>query len=269
MIIGVIVGTIVVLSSVSWPIAWLGLELNLMCFVPRLINKERIKKPCIVYFIAQSIGRLTILVIGLINEFNSSTQLLLIFRIVIKIGIIPFHFWVPIVVPFLEKVGILVIQTWQKIAPIALITFCLSLKTSISLINILLGALFMMSIITPVLVIIFSGMRRIGWVLQLDSTLLWIFLIIYFLILIPLVKFINSRTSNFSLSLLNAGGLPPFTGFVWKLKAICRVKVKMASAILLGRGLTLVSYSRMLLNQGLKIKKVSGLVVATILVGIV
>lgn len=269
MIIGVVVGTLVVISSISWPIAWLGLELNLMCFVPRLINKERIKKPCMVYFIAQSVGSLTILTIGLINEFSSTTQLLLMFRIILKIGIIPFHFWVPMVVPFLEKLSILIIQTWQKLAPITLITFCLSLKTSVSLVNIILGALFMISIITPVLVIIFSGIRTIGWIFQLKASLLWIFLIIYFIILIPVVKYMNSNSRNFSLSLLNAGGLPPFTGFIWKLKAICNVKIKIASAILIGRSLALVSYSRILLNRGFKLNEVSPLVLATIIVGIV
>nr|AGS47802.1 NADH dehydrogenase subunit 2 [Zonosagitta nagae] len=269
MMIGVVVGTLVVMSSMSWPIAWLSLELNLMCFVPSLMNKESMKKPCMVYFIAQSVGSLTILTMGLMNEFSSTTQLLLMFSIILKMGMMPFHFWVPMVVPFLEKLSILIIQTWQKLAPITLMTFCLSLKTSVSLVNIMLGALFMMSMMTPVLVIIFSGMSTMGWIFQLKASLLWMFLMIYFIILIPVVKYMNSNSSNFSLSLLNAGGLPPFTGFMWKLKAICNVKMKMASAMLIGSGLALVSYSRMLLNQGFKLNEVSPLVLTTMMVGMV
>ena len=78
-----------------------------------------------------------------------------------------------------------------------------------------------------------------------------------------------SKTTDFALSLLNAGGLPPFTGFVWKLKAVRSVHFKIASGILLGRGLALVSYSRILLNHRDDKVRVSPLVSATILVGLV
>ena len=92
---------------------------------------------------------------------------------------------------------------------------------------------------------------------------------IYYLIIIPTIKFMASKTTDFALSLLNAGGLPPFTGFVWKLKAVRSVHFKIASGILLGRGLALVSYSRILLNHRDDKVRVSPLVSATILVGLV
>jgi len=94
-------------------------------------------------------------------------------------------------------------------------------------------------------------------------------LFIYYLIIVPTIKFMASKTTDFALSLLNAGGLPPFTGFVWKLKVVRSVHFKIASGILLGRGIALASYSRILLNHRDDKVRVSPLVSATILVGLV
>jgi len=79
----------------------------------------------------------------------------------------------------------------------------------------------------------------------------------------------DSKRTDFALSLLNAGGLPPFTGFVWKLKAVRSVHFKIASGMLLGRGLALVSYSRILLNHRDDKVRVSPLVGASMVVGLV
>lgn len=92
MAMGVVVGTVCVLSAVAWPIAWLGLELNLICFVPLVMKEENLKKTCILYFVVQSIGSLLIVAGGLLTEFNSWIQILLLLGLIMKIGAIPMHF---------------------------------------------------------------------------------------------------------------------------------------------------------------------------------
>ena len=92
MIIGVILGTAVVLCSRSWPFAWLGLELNLICFVPAAIKDETLKKTCMFYFIAQSIGSLIILARGILSDYLLPISLVLMFRLILKIGAVPLHF---------------------------------------------------------------------------------------------------------------------------------------------------------------------------------
>lgn len=82
-----------------------------MCFVAGVIREEETKKPCIIYFVAQRIGSLTVLFMGMVREFTSAAHLVLLFSIIMKMGMMPFHFWVPVVVPFLEKLGIYLIQT--------------------------------------------------------------------------------------------------------------------------------------------------------------
>lgn len=117
-------------------------------------------------------------------------------------------------VPALDRTGIFLMQTWQKVAPVTLLTYCLAQTAAVSVLNVLSGAVIIIRITTPILVILFSGIMNLGWIFQLGSRLLWGFLLIYFLIMIPIVKYIDSRTSDFALRLLNVGGLPPFTGFV-------------------------------------------------------
>ena len=83
------------------------------------------------------------------------------------------------------------------------------------------------------------------------------------------MKFIQSNSRNFSLSLVNGGGLPPFTGFMIKLNAVKTVSSKLARLIIMGRGVALLSYTRILLNLGFLKDKVSLLVAARIVAGIV
>ena len=269
MMIGVIAGTGCVLSASSWPVAWLGLELNLMCFVPIVIKDESLKKTCIIYFVAQRVGSLSIVAAGLLADSSSWVQLFLLLGVLLKMGAIPLHFWVPIVVTRLGRFGVYAIQTWQKVAPFSLILFIIISKEILTLLNIWLGAITMRSMSTPILVVIFSGIVQMGWIFSISGSLIWWFIVIYFAVLAPLVKFIQSNSRNFSLSLVNGGGLPPFTGFMIKLNAVKTVSSKLARLIIMGRGVALLSYTRILLNLGFLKDKVSLLVAARIVAGIV
>ena len=65
MLVGVVLGSVVVVSSSCWPLAWLGLELNLMRFV-RVAFASGVNKKCaILYFVVQSCGSLLVVFAGL------------------------------------------------------------------------------------------------------------------------------------------------------------------------------------------------------------
>ena len=269
MAMGVVVGTVCVLSAVAWPIAWLGLELNLICFVPLVMKEENLKKTCILYFVVQSIGSLLIVAGGLLTEFNSWIQILLLLGLIMKIGAIPMHFWVPIIVPRLRRLGVYVIQTWQKVAPFGLIAFVMLRKEFLSLVNVWLGALTIGAIASPIIVVVFSGIVQIGWIFSISGSLLWWFVLMYFIVISPVVKFIKTNSRNFRLALVNRGGLPPFTGFLIKLNAVKAVSAKIGALIIMGRGVALMSYTRMLLNFGFKKDKLTRLVLLALIAGIV
>ena len=269
MVIGVILGTLVVVSRVSWPFAWLGLELNLMSFVPLAIGDETLKKRSMFYFVRQRIGSLAILARGILSDYIVTLSVLLIFSIVLKMGAIPFHFWVPNVVPMLNKPMFYVIQTWQKVAPISLIAFVFLAKDILRVLNVWVASATILSLSRPIFVVIFSGIVQIGWIFGLSGYLLVWFVSMYFLILTPVIKYIQVNSREFLMSLINSGGLPPFTGFIMKLKALKILATKMAVALLAGRGVALSSYTRMLLNSTFRKTALTGLLSFALLVGAV
>merc|ERR1711922_27140 len=90
------------------------------------------------------------------------------------------------------------------------------------------GSIIIISIARPIIVIIFSGIAQMGWMIGIHGKLLTFFIFIYFSVLIPIVYFLKTRTKNFFLGIINAGGLPPFSGFIIKLKALLYIKKKIA-----------------------------------------
>ena len=58
--------------------------------------------------------------------------------------------------------------------------------------------------------------------------------------------------SPFALAILNAGGLPPMTGFMIKLRALFTVRAYITVLLLIGRGAALVSYVRLFLRTRMR-----------------
>ena len=51
----------------------------------------------------------------------------------------------------------------------------------------------------------------------------WHYVTLYFVALVAVIVYVPTGTTNGSLALLNAGGLPPMTGFMIKLRALARL----------------------------------------------
>jgi len=268
-LIGVLLGSLAVLSTNSWPIVWLGLELNLIRFVPTIIKEDNNKKPAIMYFIIQSVGSIIILRSAMISERKTWLCCFILLGIMIKLGAAPMHFWVPNVLTTLNSVGLYIIIRWQKLAPIFIISTILLSKDSIRYINLWTGAIIMISIARPIMVIIFSGITQIGWIIIIQGKLLTFFMFIYFSILIPIVYFLKTKTKDFFLRMINAGGLPPFSGFIIKLKALIYIKKKRALLFVSARAVALSCYSRIILNNRYTRDKISSITFFALFVGIV
>jgi NADH:ubiquinone oxidoreductase subunit 2 (subunit N) len=69
--------------------------------------------------------------------------------------------------------------------------------------------------------------------------------------------------------MMNAGGLPPFSGFIIKLKALLYIKKKIALLFVSARAVALSCYSRIILNNNYSRDKVRTVTFITLVVGIV
>lgn len=244
------IGTILSISSNSWFGVWIGLEINLLSFIPLLTRNKNIiiNESSIKYFIVQAIAS-TILLFSIIliqikypigweREFIPS--IIISSRLLLKIGAAPFHFWFPEVIGASRWNNCLTLITWQKIAPIIVLSYCIQLRTfiwTIIILRIIIGAIGGLNQTSLRQLLAYSSIRHLGWIIRsltVRENIWELYFIIYSLlrlIIVLLFKQINLFFINqiysarnmkteikfiIFLSLLSLGGLPPFLGFLPK-----------------------------------------------------
>lgn len=254
-----ILGTLISISSYSWFSIWIGLEINIISFIPLISKKKNPKssESSIKYFIIQSISSILILISALIivfyNEFIppiNSIILIINCAFLIKLGAAPFHFWFPEVIEGLRWINCLILLTWQKIAPfiliinnktwdnliIIIIIFCLLIRVILSLNQVSLRK-----------ILTFSSINNIAWMLaalQCSYSIWIIYFILYSIINIPLIVLFNFISINYFnqifnltqksilikifivFNFLSLGGLPPFIGFFPKWMVIYLLRIQ-------------------------------------------
>jgi len=159
---GLILGTLVVLTTTSFPLAWLGLELNLMAFLPWALRGEAQKKGAMGYFIAQSIGSLMLLMSGLAMGTLAVGAVFLGAGLMLKIGLLPLHYWVPAVVEDMASRRLYLLLRWQKIAPLSLVWYTSVRHLPWALGNAAGGGLLMLAASSLPLLLVFRGMVQMG-----------------------------------------------------------------------------------------------------------
>ena len=246
----IIFRTIIVLSSSNWIFLWAGIELNLLSFIPLIIlsNSNQETEASIKYFLAQALGSRVMLISSLSLWFNNSFPLnhirfLLLISLVLKIGIAPCHLWYPSVITSISWLSCLILSTWQKLAPLAIISFIITRSFSstiliLAAINALIGGAIGINQVHLRTIIAYSSITHIGWIISLAAINKFIPTILYFIIysmLIAPIFFIFNKFSSSTrldinkliskapilqilvpLLLLSLGGLPPLSGFIPK-----------------------------------------------------
>jgi len=244
-----IYGTIASISSNNWFTAWVGLEINLISIVPLILTKltSKLSEAAIKYFIIQAIAS-TILIVSA-NLSTLSTEIYSLFLIetslitalALKGGAAPFHFWFPQVIIKLNWTQCFLILTWQKIAPLLLITNIRSNRAStLACASVILGALRGLNQTNFKLLITHSSISHTGWIIisSLITFQVWLnYFAIYCLLTIRIIfslkkssikkiqDTIEWQTEDFNKKILtfnifSLAGLPPFIGFIIKISVI-------------------------------------------------
>ena len=216
--------------------------------IPLHINK----KGAMLYFVAQSRGSLLVLLCGLLRDVGSVIYLGLLVGVVVKIGLLPLHFWVPNVVVGLSRLRLYLLLSWQKLGPLVLISSVSSSLVVLRAINAAGGAVSIAGVTVLSMLLVFSGILQMAWVLSVSGIFSIYYLSVYFAILGVVVYYSTLNTFNFGWALLNAGGLPPLSGFMIKFKAILQIKSRIRVLLVSSSGLALGSYIRILMNAGAK-----------------
>nr|YP_010610759.1 NADH dehydrogenase subunit 2 [Bolitaena pygmaea]WAP91592.1 NADH dehydrogenase subunit 2 [Bolitaena pygmaea] len=252
-IIMMIIGTIMSLSSSHWLMMWMGLELNLMGILPLMNIKTKNSEieSSMKYFIIQSLSSSLFIMamilmyyhsLSMYSMFNNSLfSSIMILSILIKLGSAPFHFWLPSMCKQMSWMMLLLILSWQKLAPLFMISFINFNFTIIimsSLLSSMIGSIQAINQCNLQLMMVYSSISHMGWMLSISSinnSMMFLYLLIYMMTISPLFFFFHNKSNHhlYSLSeqnntmnkenifimmlIMSLGGIPPFMGFLSKL----------------------------------------------------
>ena len=243
-----IIRTLIVIRRTSWIIIWISLEINMLRFVPIIFSKNLSNEieAGIKYFLVQALGSNLILISRIIMWYTLPLKelfpIILFFRLMMKLGLIPFHFWYPSMISNLRWLNCFILSTWQKLGPLIVLIY-VSVSSPflkmVAVVNTLMGGFLGINQSKLRSMMAYSSINHLGWITALFSVAFKFSALIYFsmyvLIILPIfisfhvlklfyVSFnLNGRRLiklTLFLGLLSLRGVPPLRGFIPKWMAI-------------------------------------------------
>nr|AWV83419.1 NADH dehydrogenase subunit 2 [Aleeta curvicosta] len=236
------IGIMLSVCSNNWLGCWLGIEMNMVSFLPLMMNKMSIysSESMIKYFIVQSMGSSLLFLSVIILSMSINVKYLILISLMIKIGSPPFHFWYVSVIDGLSWMVSFMIMTIQKTIPIILLSY---LNVSLMLFIVLscswgsLGGLCYSSIRK---ILAYSSIYNLSWIFSgiMMMNYMWLvyFLVYLFSLFLTCYLFkmnnmnylnqvftlFNNKISSLMLMIvfMSMGGMPPFLGFFPKFMMI-------------------------------------------------
>nr|YP_010531112.1 NADH dehydrogenase subunit 2 [Dentathalia scutellariae]UXW93334.1 NADH dehydrogenase subunit 2 [Dentathalia scutellariae] len=239
--------TMLTVNSSSWLSAWMGLEINMMSFIPMMMNTKNYLITCnsmMMYFIVQATSSSTLIMTILmmkINKIHTSQFLmsLLTLSLLMKFGAWPFHWWIPKIMKNLSWNNCMILMTWQKIAPMALMiqTNNKNMMYISMMMSSLWGAILSINQNSMKLIMAYSSINHMGWMmisLMLNYKMTLMYFSLYTLINVSICLLMNKYNINYlnqmykinnnkfmkmiiNSSFLSMASLPPLMGFLPKL----------------------------------------------------
>nr|WHN64145.1 NADH dehydrogenase subunit 2 [Chalcopteryx rutilans] len=240
-----IMGTMITISTSSWLIMWMGLEMNLLSFIPMMnSNKTSYEsESSMKYFLTQAMASIMImmavLLSGILENMNEYSKIIILAATFTKMGAAPFHLWFPSVMQGLTWNKALILMTWQKIAPMGVMSHLMVNSTMINMVaaaSVTLGTTGGLNQTSMRKMMAYSSVSHLGWMIMsmMMSNALWtMYFITYSLLntatlsilkststmhLPQLYSHMMNTSTKFALmtTILSLGGLPPFLGFLPK-----------------------------------------------------
>nr|AAC62268.1 NADH dehydrogenase subunit 2 [Basiliscus plumifrons]AVH86180.1 NADH dehydrogenase subunit 2 [Basiliscus plumifrons] len=248
-------GTVITSTSYHWLMAWIGLEMNTLSIIPIISKRHhpRATEAATKYFLTQAAASALILFSSTINAWKSGTwditqmtdttsNILLTSALAMKLGMAPMHFWLPEVLQGSTMKTALIITTWQKLAPMALMTLTAN--------NLSMTTLILMGILSAMVggwgglnqtqtrkLMAYSSIAHLGWMATISTMMTNIMVLnlfmylamttsMFFMLILSKSNTIQDTATAWTtsptttlmmmLTLLSLGGLPPLTGFIPK-----------------------------------------------------
>nr|YP_010956316.1 NADH dehydrogenase subunit 2 [Astronesthes nigroides]WMY89409.1 NADH dehydrogenase subunit 2 [Astronesthes nigroides] len=248
-------GTVLTFSSSHWLLAWMGLEVNTLAILPLMAQKHhpRAVEATTKYFLIQSTAAAMIMFASLTNAWVTGEWMIFqlshpipvtitMLALALKVGLAPAHFWLPEVLQGLDLTTGLILSTWQKLAPFALIVQVAPSVNSHLLIALGLTSTFIggwggLNQTQLRKILAYSSIAHLGWmilIVQFAPSIALLNLFLYIAMtstaFLALKAYdclnLNDLSTSWAKSpalaalltpvLLSLGGLPPLSGFMPK-----------------------------------------------------
>nr|NP_443477.1 NADH dehydrogenase subunit 2 [Ijimaia dofleini]BAB70002.1 NADH dehydrogenase subunit 2 [Ijimaia dofleini] len=247
-------GTTLTFASSHWLLAWMGLEINTLAIIPLMAQNHhpRSVEATTKYFLTQATAATVILFASTTNawitggwnlqEISSPlTMTMITMALALKLGLAPMHFWLPEVLQGLDLTTGVILSTWQKLAPFALMLQLNNtnptLMVTLGLMSTIVGGWGGLNQTQTRKILAYSSIAHLGWmilVLQFSPSLTMLALALYLImtsamfLTLKLTSSLNinslacswtntpALTALTPLILLSLGGLPPLSGFLSK-----------------------------------------------------
>nr|YP_097220.1 NADH dehydrogenase subunit 2 [Hemidactylium scutatum]AAU20670.1 NADH dehydrogenase subunit 2 [Hemidactylium scutatum] len=252
---GLSTGSILTMMSNHWFLAWVGLEINTLAIIPLMskMHHPRATEAATKYFLTQAAASALLLFATtmnawqtgewtIINMQTTTPTMMLTTSLMMKLAVAPFHLWLTDIMQGLDLMTCLILSTWQKIAPMAIL-----LQTSSEMNHTLMILMGSLSIIVggwgglnqPQLrkMMAYSSIAHLGWMIivvsyspQLALLNLWVYLFMTSSMFLMMENTYSTSinkaaaswmknpplTLMFMVTLMALGGLPPTSGFLPK-----------------------------------------------------
>nr|ATP84933.1 NADH dehydrogenase subunit 2 [Bradypus variegatus]ATP84942.1 NADH dehydrogenase subunit 2 [Bradypus variegatus] len=248
-------GTMIAMLSSHWLPIWMGLEINMLTMIPILMLKRnpRSTEAATKYFLTQTTASILLMTAVVINAmlsgqwtitkiFNQPASYIITISIAMKLGLAPFHFWVPEVTQGTPLTSGMTLLTWQNLAPISILYQITAstnhtLLLTMAILSIMVGGWGGLNQTQLRKIMAYSSITHMGWttaITMYNPTLMILNLTIYLLMTTSMFLLLTQQLSTTILTLsrtwntmpllasltamvlLSTGGLPPLSGFLPK-----------------------------------------------------
>nr|YP_011010654.1 NADH dehydrogenase subunit 2 [Halobates katherinae]WPW47334.1 NADH dehydrogenase subunit 2 [Halobates katherinae] len=278
-----ILSTLLVLSSENWFSMWMGLEINMLSFIPLMEEEKNLmsSESKMIYFIIQSMASMMFIFMITVNPLimidenmiNYLPMSIITLSMTMKIGMAPMHLWFINIMKKLKWNNVMMLMTWQSIAPLYILSNTnnnILMVNMLAILSALIGAIGGINQTSTKKIMAYSSVNHLGWMVAcvLYDNETWMkYLIIYSLMMFILtqsfkkksINFMNQMNTNmntktekisFIMMMLSLGGLPPFLGFLPKwlvIQSLMNNECKITIMILMMTSMiTLFYYMRMI-----------------------
>nr|UAT98552.1 NADH dehydrogenase subunit 2 [Penthicodes atomaria] len=282
----IIFSLLMTMASNNMMFSWMAMEMNLISMMPLMKKSNKMNEQSMKYLIIQSVSSsimMMSMIMSLIINYPINESILMMTGIMTKMGMMPFHLWMPGLMQMMSWTVCMMMSTLQKIIPTIM-------ATQMTKINLMMMPMLMSMIISPITgmkqtsikkIMAYSSITNSPMMIlsmMISKQMFFLFFIMYSMINLNLMMTFKENNTNFTnqinsqsnlmklsmmISTLSISGMPPTTGFLMKwmmIKSLMSLTLTMTISMIISSILSTFMYLNMVLptmtnSMKLKFKK--------------